>query len=550
MSVVRPQFVSQAPSGSQAESNSSFSPSPSHPVVTNSITISPLSPPVTHFTTPKPSSEGDYDVQAEDDDVLYYPELSTSEEPYVKSSPDYTVSPSTGVASSRHRPPPPPPSSRHQKLFGEVEEDEDEDDAGIPPDAGGLYRRLTDEDIGGVGASGGERSPSLSSALSRVAAEDLMTPYISSQKAAVEDADPVNSALSRLIGASMAAAQVQAAAVQAAAAAGLDHYDAAIRLPQQPRLRVSRGACAGPLRKLSVDLIKTYKQINEVYYRNKRRSREGQQQLRRHSQFLLDTSNEDPTLLASTSSAAYTLPPQPPHSNSSAQSTESLTLHQHNHQQSGDSVYTSAPHLVDGGAPLFAPAYYQLNYPQSSGQQPLNVDQVVHMHALATKMGDISIYNEGTGASPDEVVGFGPGFASPGLSQHHGVAHRPRTNRANQLPVSSASLSTPGLHPLLQSMAPRGNGPYHHHQHQQQPPPPPPNYYQNQIALLETTGVMQHPYASGSVGVSGGGGGSDAVSASNTIAAFANNYANAIDSVTESLHPPIYACEYLCYCHV
>lgn len=243
---------------------------PPQSIVSNSVTISSLSPPVTHFTTPKLVGDGDYDVQGDDDDAFYYPELSTTDDP----SPISSIS---GCTSSRHRPPPPPPSSRHQKLFGEMEEDEEEvepeeeeldpEDTEIPLDAGGLYRRLTEDDIvavvdnnndGDVG--GGERSPSLSSALSRVAAEEFS---LSSQRAArggEEALDPVNNALSRLMGASMAAAQVQAAAVQAAAAAGLDHYDAAIRLPLPTGLRTD----AAPLKKLSVDLIKTYKQINEA----------------------------------------------------------------------------------------------------------------------------------------------------------------------------------------------------------------------------------------------------------------------------------------------
>ena len=261
-------FIGEEPLTSFSQpSTTTPSHSPSYPVTAiKSVTISP---PVTHFTIPRLTSgggdgDGDYDVQGEDDDALYYPELSTTDDPS-------SISPF-----SRHRPPPPPPSSRHQKLFtdeengAEVEDNQpdeeeeglDPDDTELSPDAGGLYRRLTDEDFvvvidnngSGSGIGGGERSPSLSSALSRVAAEEL------SQKVPHIEDDPVNNALSRLMGASMAAAQVQAAAVQAAAAAGLDHYDTAIRLPLPTSVRTD----SAPLKKLSVDLIKTYKQINEV----------------------------------------------------------------------------------------------------------------------------------------------------------------------------------------------------------------------------------------------------------------------------------------------
>ena len=267
MSISKSEQVPQAPDIAPfigEESLTSFTPpvtSTSHssyPVTTiKSVTISP---PVTHFTIPRlTSGDGDYDVQ--DDDALYYPELSTADDPS-------SISPF-----SRHRPPPPPPSSRHQKLFineengspvedNEGDEEEEGLDTDLSPDAGGIYRRLTDEDFVVVvdrnnesgNGTGGERSPSLSSALSRVATEEF------SQKAPHVDGDPVNNALTRLMGASMAAAQVQAAAVQAAAAAGLDHYDTAIRLPLPTKVRTG----VAPLKKLSVDLIKTYKQINEV----------------------------------------------------------------------------------------------------------------------------------------------------------------------------------------------------------------------------------------------------------------------------------------------
>lgn len=228
---------------------------------TSSLTISHLSPPITHFKTPaKPlhpiytinSNDGDYD----DEEALYYPELSADEDSAVQVS-------STSI--SGHRPPPPPPSSRHQKLFCENDEDvvagedwvEVDDEVGVgerdkeTESVGGLYRRLTDEgdvDDNEEYATTNVRSPSLSSALSRV------------------EEDPTNLALTRLMDASMAAAQVQAAAVHAAAqiTSGTDHYDAA-RLPQPPRFRPARDG-SGTLKKLSVDLIKTYKQINEVSF--------------------------------------------------------------------------------------------------------------------------------------------------------------------------------------------------------------------------------------------------------------------------------------------
>lgn len=251
-------------------------------LVSNSVTISPLNP-VTHFTTPKfipPATTiisgddaGDYDVQVDDEDAFYYPELSTTDDPSPM-SPTIPVSEGgTGAYLSRHRPPPPPPSSRHQKLFGEPDEEEDEEtvleeESEVPLDASGLYRRLTDEDIIVVvdnndNSNNQERSPSLSSALSRVANEESALRNDNENGENFPD-DPVNNALSRLMGASMAAAQVQAAAVQAAAAAGLDHYDAAIRFPLTSQSFTSERSDSVPLKKLSVDLIKTYKQINEV----------------------------------------------------------------------------------------------------------------------------------------------------------------------------------------------------------------------------------------------------------------------------------------------
>ncbi|CDS42170.1 dual specificity [Echinococcus multilocularis] len=491
-------------------SSPSISSPPPHPTVSNSVTISPLSSPVTHFTTPKLTSNGDYDVQGDDDEAFYYPELSTTDDP----SP---ISPISGCTSSRHRPPPPPPSSRHQKLFGEMEEDDEEEveaeveeldpeDTEIPLDAGGLYRRLTDDDTVAVidnnnNVGGEERSPSLSSALSRVAAEEFSLSSQRATRGGEETLDSVNNALSRLMGASMAAAQVQAAAV-----AGLDHYDAAIRLPLPTGMRTD----AAPLKKLSVDLIKTYKQINEVYYRKKRRSREGrqgnsshvqqQQQSRRHSHYLVDDGAVDDVGM-----------PQPPSSSET------------------DLLYTNASAVVDPGSGSLIPqSYYQLNYHHSNTpdsvqqhhyhqqQHPLSLDQVVQMHTLSSKLGDMSIYNEGTGAGGDELAGFGNfGLAPSSLPQH-----RPRMNRLGQ--------QTQQQQPAFLTTTRVGGGefynPHHHQQHiQQQQQQVVTNYYQNQAALLEVaSGPMQHPYASG------------------------NTYVNAVDPVAAAdmndvLQPPIYA---------
>ncbi|KAM3187249.1 hypothetical protein ACTXT7_002687 [Hymenolepis weldensis] len=516
--------------GEDIEENSepaaSFAP-PAATLVSKSVTISPLNP-VTHFTNPKFSEDGDYDVQVDDDDTFYYPELSTTDDHPSPISPSVSGGGTGAIYSSRHRPPPPPPSSRHQKLFGNDQEEGDEEEEAIleesevPLDASGLYRRLTDEDIlvpinssnKNNSSSNLERSPSLSSALSRVANEELALK--------VEDDDPVNNALSRLMGASMVAAQVQAAAVQAAAAAGLDHYDAAIRLPSlavsHSFSAVEKSTDSVPLKKLSVDLIKTYKQINEVYYRKKRRSKENRQQQQGHqsqrnSRYLVETADGGVEEVI--------------HAQQLSQSSASEI----------DLLYTNAAinATATGGAGALMPtAYYRLNNNTTYNhhhQPPLTVDQVVQMQALTSKLGEMSIYNEGTsgddiGGLSNFVGGFAPSSSLPQQQQHP----RPRNNRLLQqlpnFPTNTATSSRPSDF----------YNPHHHQQQQllnlQQQQAAVANYYQNQTAFIEAAAFaaatagssmqqqksqqQSHPYASG------------------------NTYANAVDSDVLQ-NPPIYA---------
>ena len=137
----------------------------------------------------------------------------------------------------------------------------------------------------------------------------------------------------------------------------------------------------------------------QVYYRKKRRSREGRQgasviagqqqqqqlQSRRHSQYLLDDGaiGEDITL-----SQLLQSQPVPP---------------------SSDLLCTNVPSMLDAASGSMLPqSYYQLNYhrpsatagPSDSVQQqhhhhqhPLTVDQVVQMHALSSKLGDMSTFS-------------------------------------------------------------------------------------------------------------------------------------------------------------
>ncbi|VUZ51717.1 unnamed protein product [Hymenolepis diminuta] len=516
------------------EPAASFVP-PASTLVSKSVTISPLNP-VTHFNNPKFSEDGDYDVQVDDDDTFYYPELSTTDDPPSPISPSVSGEGETGaIYSSRHRPPPPPPSSRHQKLFGDDHEEGDDEEEAIleesevPLDASGLYRRLTDEDIlvpvnsssKNNSSSNHERSPSLSSALSRVANEELALK--------VEDDDPVNNALSRLMGASMVAAQVQAAAVQAAAAAGLDHYDAAIRLPN---LAVSRSFSIAekstdsvPLKKLSVDLIKTYKQINEVYYRKKRRSKENRQQQQqqghqsqRNSRYLIETADGGVEEVI--------------HTQQLSQSSASEI----------DLLYTNAAinaTATGGTGALMPTAYYRLNNNTTYNhhhQPPLTVDQVVQMQTLTSKLGEMSIYNEGTsgddiGGLSNFMGGFTPSSSFPQQQQHP----RPRNNRLLQQQQPPPNFLT---NTAASSRPSDFYNPHHHQQQQllnlqQQQQAAVANYYQNQTAFIEAAAFaaatagssmqqqksqqQSHPYASG------------------------NTYANAVDSDVLQ-NPPIYAC--------
>ncbi|VDO14786.1 unnamed protein product [Rodentolepis nana] len=516
------------------ETSAPFSP-PAANVVSKSVTISPLNP-VTHFTNPKFSEDGDYDVQVDDDDAFYYPELSTTDDPPPPISPSAIGKSGTAaIYSSRHRPPPPPPSSRHQKLYGDNQEEDEEEEAileesEVPLDASGLYRRLTDEDIlvpvynrsKNDSSSNHERSPSLSSALSRVANEELALKG--------EDDDPVNNALSRLMGASMAAAQVQAAAVQAAAAAGLDHYDAAIRLPSlavsQSLSTAERSTDSVPLKKLSVDLIKTYKQINEVYYHKKRRSKENRQQQQQQSH----QSQRNSRYLVETADGGV----------------EEVIRSQHLPQSSAnetDLLYTNAAintSAAGGAGALMPTAYYQLNNNtiyNHNHQTPLTADHVVQMQALTSKLGEMSIYNEGTsgddiGGLSNFVGGFAPSSSLPQQQQHP----RPRTSRLMQQHLPPNFLTnTATSHPS------DFYNPHHHHQPQHllnpQQQAAVANYYQNQSAFIEAAAFaaatagssmqqqqqksqhQSHPYASG------------------------NTYANAVDSDVLQ-NPPIYACKF------
>ena len=132
----------------------------------------------------------------------------------------------------------------------------------------------------------------------------------------------------------------------------------------------------------------------QVYYRKKRRSRENrhdasvtaslqQQQLqsRRHSQYFLDDGEigEDITL-------SQLLQSQPSHS-------------------SGECglLCTNVPSMLDAsGGSILPQSYYQSNYlrpPAASGscdsvqqqhQHPLTVDQILQMHTLSSKLGDMS----------------------------------------------------------------------------------------------------------------------------------------------------------------
>ncbi|BHF63542.1 Dual specificity tyrosine-phosphorylation-regulated kinase 1A [Sparganum proliferum] len=390
----------------------------------------------------------------EDDDAMFFHELGATASSVVTDPlcspgsmglpPDSCsnqLSPS-GFYPSRHRPPPPPPSSRRQEhlpsLFSQVSSDYEgthssdvgdrgpeegevngrhffsespEEERQLIGDGvgcsggGGLYRRLNEEvcylsspyppEIGNALNSTARTtnlstSPSLSSALSRAAAEDigsadvpvtsvvpllplppdattsastapalvgtlLASPHPSLPTTAAtcyaeQPTDESVNALSRLKGASVAAAAVQAAAMAAAAfnlkadrtvstaaAASTVGGDPVVTMrlmdgsARHPRFRRTQNSLVGglltdglqdpgaaapvtcshqlgsvALRKLSVDLIRTYKQINEVYYRKKKRPKDSQQQLQQSQH--VETTTEVASLLEDPTMAAYPSP--------------------------------------------------------------------------------------------------------------------------------------------------------------------------------------------------------------------------------------------------
>ncbi|KAL3319696.1 Dual specificity tyrosine-phosphorylation-regulated kinase 1A [Cichlidogyrus casuarinus] len=231
------------------------------------------------------SSEGN--DEDDDDDALL---ISEFQRPGLIDNYDiYSNDPPSAHLPFRHRPPPPPPtSSRGKSILISPSTSLEPSISGEPPHIS-LYKRVIEEPDYTVSDQNHPRShsssPSLSSALSCLTGDDQLldenhpdrTDFGYTKVASQEnvfDNDPVTLARMRLLGASAAAH----AAINACHVSSDRERRASNATFCPSKLPRSRHADKTPLRKLSIDLIRTYKHINDVYYKKKRQQKDLQSQ--------------------------------------------------------------------------------------------------------------------------------------------------------------------------------------------------------------------------------------------------------------------------------